>query len=229
VHAALLALAVPAGRTTPTEPRTVAARFHEVVPAPEAQDGTEAPPEGEPIEFEDVVATPAAEEPPPAEEPTVPEEPPGGEASPGAPSFLIAVPAGALRSRPRPGPAPGPGAATAAAPAVPAAAAHPAAAAPAPSGVHRRAVPHRTNRRPDYPLSARAAGIVGTVVLRMHVDAEGHVTRVEVESSSGDALLDAAAERAALAWRFEPALRDGAPVATVVRQRVRFHLDDRRS
>jgi TonB family protein len=51
-----------------------------------------------------------------------------------------------------------------------------------------------------------------TVMLRLYLDAEGTVTSVEVWSSSGDEVIDAAAVEAGGKCRFLPATQDGEPV-----------------
>jgi len=84
----------------------------------------------------------------------------------------------------------------------------------------------RDNRPPDYPLEALRRGLEGTVLLRVHVAADGRVAKVEVLDSSGHPILDAAAVRAVSSWQFAPATRGGRPVPAVVRQPVRFSLGD---
>ncbi|HEX5139204.1 MAG TPA: TonB family protein [Planctomycetota bacterium] len=75
-----------------------------------------------------------------------------------------------------------------------------------------------------YPERARRLGLEGTVVLLLHVAADGTVERVEVAASSGHEVLDRAAEEAAPKWRYEPALRDGMAIAYDVRQPVEYTL-----
>lgn len=72
-----------------------------------------------------------------------------------------------------------------------------------------------------YPPSALAERKHGDVVLVVTVDADGHVSRVEVQDSGG-ADLDEAATIATRQWTFVPAKRDGRPVAS--RIRVPFHF-----
>ncbi|MCE9670891.1 TonB family protein [Myxococcus stipitatus] len=54
-----------------------------------------------------------------------------------------------------------------------------------------------------------------TVLVRLTIDAEGEVERVEVRESGGT-LLDRAALAAAVRWRFQPATREGVPLAVQV-------------
>jgi len=61
---------------------------------------------------------------------------------------------------------------------------------------------------PDYPLRAQQQVWEGTVQVRVYVGADGRVERAVVEGSSGYPPLDAAARRAASAYRFTP-LPDG--------------------
>lgn len=56
---------------------------------------------------------------------------------------------------------------------------------------------------PARGVSARPRRIQGTVVLGLTVDAAGRVAAWELVHSSGSALLDAAARRAATRWRFD--------------------------
>jgi iron complex outermembrane recepter protein len=72
-----------------------------------------------------------------------------------------------------------------------------------------------------YPSSALAARKHATVLLRVTVDADGHVTNVEVVTSGGQD-LDEAATIAARQWVFEPAKRRGVPVAS--RISIPFHF-----
>lgn len=67
---------------------------------------------------------------------------------------------------------------------------------------------------PHYPARARRAGMQGTVVLRVLVDAQGRPEQVQIRDSSGHRLLDDAARRQVLEhWRFRPAEMGGHPVA----------------
>jgi len=74
---------------------------------------------------------------------------------------------------------------------------------------------------PVYPASALKERKHTDVVLTVTVDADGHVSKLEV-AQSGGADLDEAAIIAARQWTFVPALRDGKPVAS--RIRVPFHF-----
>lgn len=62
----------------------------------------------------------------------------------------------------------------------------------------------------------------GRVVLRILVRSDGSAASVEISESSGHAVLDVAALRAAWEWRFEPATRDGEPIEAWVLLPVRF-------
>nr|HDM59044.1 energy transducer TonB [Bacillota bacterium] len=79
---------------------------------------------------------------------------------------------------------------------------------------------------PLYPLSARAKGIEGNVVLVFVVQADGSVSDIEVEESFPGKIFVDAALRAVRQWRFKPGTKDGQPVATRVRLPVRFQLED---
>src|SRR4051812_15983480 len=72
-----------------------------------------------------------------------------------------------------------------------------------------------------YPPSALAEQKHADVVLAVTVDADGHVSKIDVLTSAGDD-LDQAAVVAARQWTFVPAKRNGKPVAS--RIRVPFHF-----
>ncbi|GHA83270.1 hypothetical protein GCM10007067_21730 [Lysobacter bugurensis] len=74
---------------------------------------------------------------------------------------------------------------------------------------------------PAYPPALARSGAGGTVVLVLSVDAEGAVTQVDVETSSGHAGLDAIAQATAYWWQFRPAYEHG----NAVRSRVRVPVD----
>lgn len=87
------------------------------------------------------------------------------------------------------------------------------------------AVPrYRDNPPPAYPRRARRKGVQGTVRLAVWVDRNGTVGGVEVARSSGYDILDRSALDAVKNWRFEPATRDGQPVASRVEVPVEFKL-----
>ncbi len=81
------------------------------------------------------------------------------------------------------------------------------------------------NRPPTYPERALIDRLEGTVVLRLRITSEGRVEWLKVFSSSGHAILDAAAAQAVRSWRFAPASSAGRPTAATVRLPVRFSLD----
>lgn len=68
------------------------------------------------------------------------------------------------------------------------------------------------NPKPAYPTVARQRGMEGRVVLRVAVRRDGSVRTVEVEQSTGFAMLDRAARNAVVHWRFAPATRGGVAV-----------------
>ncbi len=72
-----------------------------------------------------------------------------------------------------------------------------------------------------YPPSALSERKHADVVLTVTVDADGHVSKVDVIESGGPD-LDEAATVAARDWTFVPAMRDGKPVAS--RIKMPFHF-----
>ena len=77
---------------------------------------------------------------------------------------------------------------------------------------------------PEYPASAVRAGDEGTVLVRAEVGADGKPGTVELAQRSRSRDLDRAALAAVRGWTFEPALRDGKPVASTVQVPVDFRL-----
>ncbi|MDD3483692.1 energy transducer TonB [Azovibrio restrictus] len=71
-----------------------------------------------------------------------------------------------------------------------------------------------------YPLEAIAQGLEGEALVQIFLDEQGHVIAARIERSSGHALLDQAALRAARALRSLPA--DGLEEAVLP---VRFRLE----
>jgi TonB family protein len=80
---------------------------------------------------------------------------------------------------------------------------------------HPRTVVHRV--QPIYPEIARRLSLVGLVMVRAEVAADGHVKSVTVVS--GNAILAQAAVRAVREWVFAPGAEEGVPVG------VTFNLD----
>ncbi len=80
------------------------------------------------------------------------------------------------------------------------------------------------NPLPKYPSDVLEAGIEGDVIARLQIDSSGRVNDVVIVSHQGqqDPRLDQAAISALLQWQFQPALREGEPVASVVQVPVEF-------
>ena len=81
---------------------------------------------------------------------------------------------------------------------------------------------------PIYPPTEREEGRQGIVVLRLFIDSAGTVSRAQIVRSLGTA-FDEAALAAVRQWSFEPALRDGEPVAAEFHVTINFVLDKARS
>lgn len=76
----------------------------------------------------------------------------------------------------------------------------------------------------EYPPILRKAGLGGTVVMWLYLNISGTVERTLVKETSGNRLLDAAAERVATRMDFEPARNRDKPTAVWVSQAVTFHV-----
>jgi TonB family protein len=72
---------------------------------------------------------------------------------------------------------------------------------------------------PAYPLELMRQNVAGTVILYAVIHADGSVGNVRVLSSVDDR-LDQFASQAVLQWRFQPATRNGSPVA----MEATFHI-----
>jgi TonB family protein len=77
---------------------------------------------------------------------------------------------------------------------------------------------------PAYPPAALAAGKQADVKVRLHVDATGVVTAVDVVAPVGDG-FDEAARDAALQYVFEPGEIDGKPAPVVVETTIHFVIE----
>ena len=81
------------------------------------------------------------------------------------------------------------------------------------------------NLRRYYPPRALRDGFEGDVVLRLLIDSDGSIAKIEIVSDPGEGLGPAAAEAVRREYRFAPATVNGAPVATTVPFTVHFTLD----
>ena len=87
------------------------------------------------------------------------------------------------------------------------------------------AIAYETATPPAYPIEAMRAGVQGTVLLKVLVDASGKPVQVVIEHGSGSRSLDDAARSHVLAaWRFHPAMRDGHAIQAWALVPVRFNL-----
>jgi len=80
------------------------------------------------------------------------------------------------------------------------------------------------NLRRYYPAQAKRSGFEGDVVLRLLIDADGSIAKVDVVSDPGQG-LGAAAAQAVRELRFSPAKVNGVAVATSVPFTIHFTLD----
>jgi protein TonB len=95
----------------------------------------------------------------------------------------------------------------------------------APSGPVEATLAYMQAPAPIYPSAARRMHMEGTVILRVLVDVDGKPLQVVVESSSGHAELDRAAQNQVLSkWRFQPATAQGQPTQAWARIPVTFNL-----
>ncbi|HEX4604250.1 MAG TPA: energy transducer TonB, partial [Candidatus Angelobacter sp.] len=76
---------------------------------------------------------------------------------------------------------------------------------------------------PEFSEEARRAKFQGSVVLSIIVDETGHISRVRLERPLGKG-LDENAMEGVKTWRFDPAKRNGQPVAMEMRIEVSFNL-----
>jgi TonB family protein len=76
---------------------------------------------------------------------------------------------------------------------------------------------------PEYSEEARKAKYQGVCVLKLVVGPDGHPRDISVSRSLGLG-LDEKAMEAVRNWKFEPALKDGIPVAVAINVEVQFRL-----
>lgn len=75
---------------------------------------------------------------------------------------------------------------------------------------------------PDYPIELACEGVGGVSTLKVVVGADGKTSGIAVVKSSGQPILDAAAQKAVQGWKFKPATRGGQAAATTIQVPVNF-------
>lgn len=75
----------------------------------------------------------------------------------------------------------------------------------------------------EYPKEARENKLEGSVIFQIEIDAEGKVTKATVINPAGHG-FDEAAMEAVKKFTFQPALRDGKPIASKIPYRYTFSL-----
>jgi TonB family protein len=76
---------------------------------------------------------------------------------------------------------------------------------------------------PTYTENARRDKLQGTAILVVAVNEKGFPEVLEIAQSLGEG-LDTHALAAVAQWRFQPAMKNGQPVAVLINVQVRFHL-----
>lgn len=96
---------------------------------------------------------------------------------------------------------------------------------PSPVSRARFDAAYLNNPRPSYPRVSRRTNEQGRVLLRVHVEASGAPSAVQLHKSSGYLRLDKAAREAVKRWRFEPAKRGSAAIASWIIVPIDFKLE----
>jgi TonB family protein len=92
----------------------------------------------------------------------------------------------------------------------------------APAAAPAASPSYRSLSAPEYPAEAKAAGIKGTTLLRLGIDASGRVRTIDIDVSSGHNALDGAASDAVERWTFNPATSDGRAIDSQIQVPVQF-------
>lgn len=82
----------------------------------------------------------------------------------------------------------------------------------------------KTQVAPTYPVDAVRKQISGWVELEFNVDPTGKVTGVSVVKAQPIRVFEQEAVKAMKQWTFEPAVKDGQPVASRARRKIEFTL-----
>jgi TonB family protein len=77
-----------------------------------------------------------------------------------------------------------------------------------------------------YPGWARRKGLEGLLVAALEILEDGSVGRWQIVRSTGDESLDRTAAKNFIAWKFQPALKDGKPVRTCIQVPINFELTE---
>jgi TonB family protein len=80
---------------------------------------------------------------------------------------------------------------------------------------------------PEYPVTAMAKRIAGSVTLEYTVDTSGAPRDVHVVEATPPGVFDQAAIKAVKQWRYAPPLVNGAAVEVPLRTRMRFELPNK--
>lgn len=80
------------------------------------------------------------------------------------------------------------------------------------------------NPPPEYPEIAMDRGWEGKVLLKVHVQPDGHPDSISVSKTSGQKVLDDAAVKTVNKWSFVPAKRGDTPIAGWVTVPITFNL-----
>ncbi len=80
--------------------------------------------------------------------------------------------------------------------------------------------------KPDFPPTLKAQGIEGDVDVLVFIDATGKVTNVKLLRESPYPEFNEAAKKAALAQPWDPATRNGEPMASTKKYAYRFRITD---
>lgn len=80
------------------------------------------------------------------------------------------------------------------------------------------------NPKPPYPASSRRLGEEGKVLLRVHVNSDGSVDKIELHHSSGFVRLDDSALNTLPDWKFIPARQGNQAIAAWIIVPISFNL-----
>jgi len=93
------------------------------------------------------------------------------------------------------------------------------------AGTQNRPMQLVSGAGPVYPAAAKADHVEGVVVIRYGVSQDGRVINAKVESAQPEGVFEDAALAAVRSWRYNPALKNGQPVAVDnVLSTLRFEL-----